>query len=80
MTTVRELRASRRTAFLLLAAFPAVPLLHAILSMSSGYTARLALRWILPSERAELLPVIVPLVKNQDMPQDVRDLARHVSG
>jgi len=47
--------------------------------MSSGFTARLALRWLLPSERAELLPSISALVKNGDMPQDVRDLARHLA-
>jgi hypothetical protein len=63
-----------------LVAFPAVPLVRAILAMSSGYTARLALRWFLPSERAELLPVIAPLARNADMPQDVRDLARHLAG
>ncbi len=63
-----------------LVAFPAVELIAAVLGMTSAYTARLALKWMLPSERAELAPVIARLAKNAYMTQDVRDLARHLGG
>ena len=61
-------------------AFPALELLGSVLGMPSGFAARLALRWLLPSERSPLLPAIVALISNGDMPQDVRDLARHLRG
>jgi hypothetical protein len=63
-----------------LLAFPTMELLQAMLAASSAYTARLALRWMLPSERSDLAAAIARIAKDAHMTQDVRDLARHLGG
>lgn len=56
-------------------AFPAVPLVRAVLGKRSSYLTRLALQWLLPSELRELRADILAVTRDPTMPGPIKDLA-----
>ena len=58
--------------------FPAVPVVRSILAKKSSYLTRLALEWVLPSERRELREEILEVTRTDNMPAQVKELARRL--
>lgn len=59
-------------------AFPAIPLIRALLAQRSGYMWRLALLWMLPSEVGLLQDEIRRVARAADAPGAVKDLAQRL--
>jgi hypothetical protein len=60
------------------AAFPAIDVVRAVLAKSWPYTTRLALLWILPSELRELREEVLEASSSPAMPGPIKDLARRL--
>lgn len=56
-------------------AFPAVEVVRAVLLKHMAYTTRLALLWLIPSERRELYDDIAKVSKAKETPASLKELA-----
>ncbi|HEX4462110.1 MAG TPA: hypothetical protein VGM56_09205 [Byssovorax sp.] len=71
-------RAAELPADEIVAAFPAVELVRALLAKEFAYLTRLSLLWILPSELRELRADIVRISESDRTPGPIKDLAKRL--
>jgi hypothetical protein len=63
---------------LVVASFPAVQLVAALIASRNTHGCRLALKWLLPSELRPLRGELAELAADRAMPNPIRDLAAHL--
>jgi hypothetical protein len=62
----------------LVCAFPAPLIVRAILDRDFPYLSRLALLWVIPSERRELADVIARAARSERLPPSIREIAERL--